>query len=363
MKRKAPYLISGLLLLPLLALCLFLQAIPAGVQEAHQVYIPEKWDRYGQNGLAPGTNLSQKKILETDTTVAYADRIFQLLSISDQQAGYALQAAQAMQNACPGVKNVYLLPIPGRAVLEPDYPEQTEQFESFVESLQETGDVINVLPQLEANGGRNLFFRTEISWTMEGAFYGYQAILEKLGMEPDDLLGYRKYLFGDFHGSVLTAQKAQCKSEKLLEQLQGIPDDPYVLYINGGNPNREKVTQEYDPEDTVQTVARRTVRMSSMGPNGIVGNNDFLHSMVNGRGQGGIVLVTDQAGKLLAPYLSEAYEWVYVVNVLEDEGFRQDLPEILEEIGADTVIYAATENRLGNKSYMRAMNPFVRGEG
>ena len=102
--------------------------------------------------------------------------------------------------------------------------------------------------------------------------------------------------------------------------------------------------------------------MSSMGPNGIVGDNDFLHSMVNGRGQGGIVLVTDQAGKLLAPYLSEVYEWVYVVNVLEDEGFRQDLPGILEEIGADAVIYAATENRLGNKSYMRALNPFVRGE-
>ena len=198
---------------------------------------------------------------------------------------------------------------------------------------------------------------------MEGAFYGYQAILEKLGMEPDDLLGYRKYLFGDFHGSVLTAQKAQCKSEKLLEQLWEIPDDPYVLYINGRNPNREKLTQRNEEDGTIQTFARRTVRMSSMGPNGIVGGNHFLHSMVNGQGQGGIVLVTDQAGKLLAPYLSEAYEWVYVVNVLEDKGFRQDLPGILEEIGADTVIYAATENHMGNQSYMRALNPFVRGEG
>ena len=114
MKRKAPYLISGLLLLPLLVLCLFLQAIPAGVQEAHQVYIPEKWDQYGQNGLAPGSNLSQRRIMETDTAVAYTDRVFRLLSISDQQADYALQAAKALQNACPGVKKVYLLPIPDR---------------------------------------------------------------------------------------------------------------------------------------------------------------------------------------------------------------------------------------------------------
>ena len=363
MKRKAPYLIALFLLLPLLVLCLFLQAVPIEVQEAHRVYVPEKWDQYGQNGLAPGTNLSQRRIMETDTAVAYTDRVFRLLSISDQQAGYALQAAKALQNACPGVKNVYLLPIPSRAVLEPDYPEQTEQFEGFVEELEETGNVINVLPQLEANGGRDLFFRTESIWTMEGAFYGYQAILEKLGMEPDDLLGYRKYLFGDFHGSVLTAQKAQCKSEKLLEQLWEIPDDPYVLYINGRNPNREKLTQRNEEDGTIQTFARRTVRMSSMGPNGIVGGNHFLHSMVNGQGQGGIVLVTDQAGKLLAPYLSEAYEWVYVVNVLEDKGFRQDLPGILEEIGADTVIYAATENHMGNQSYMRALNPFVRGEG
>lgn len=363
MKRKAPYLIALFLLLPLLVLCLVLQAIPIGVQEAQKVYVPELWDRYGQNGLLKGQSLSSRKILETETVVAYTDRIFRLHSIQDQQAGYALQAAKAMQNACPGVQKVYLLPIPSRAVLEPDYPEQTEQFEGFVESLQEMGNVINVLPQLEENGGRDLFFRTESSWTMEGAFYGYQAILEELGMEPDNLLGYRNYLFGDFHGSVLTAQKAQCQSEKLLEQLRGIPNDPYVLYVNGRNPNREKLTQEDDANSTVQTVARRTVRMSSMGPNGIVGDNDFLHSMICGQGQGGIVLVTDQTGKLLAPYLSEAFEWVYVVNVSQDETFRQDLPEVLEEIGADTVIYAVEENRLGNKSYMRALIPFVRGEG
>lgn len=361
MKRKAPYLIALFLLLPLLALCLFLQAVPIGVQEAQKVYVPELWDRYGQNGLLKGQNLSNRKILETETVVAYTDRIFRLQSISDQQAGYALQAAKALQNACPGVKNVYLLPIPGRAVLEPDYPEQTEQFENFLEELEETGNVINVLPQLEENGGRDLFFRTEISWTMEGAFYGYQAILEKMGKEPDNLLGYRKYLFDSFNGSVLSAQKAQCESEEQRTQLRGIPSDPYVIYLNGRNPNREKVTQAGE-DGTIQTVARRTIRMNGTGPNGIVEERDYLHSLVKGQGQGGIVLVTDQAGQLLAPFLSEAFEWVYVVNIREDQTFAQDLPGILEEIGADTVIYAATENHMGDQSYMLALNPFVRGE-
>lgn len=361
MKRKAPYLIALFLLLPLLALCLFLQAVPIGVQEAQKVYVPELWDRYGQNGLLKGQNLSNRKILETETVVAYTDRIFRLHSISDQQSGYALQAVKALQNACPGVKNVYLLPIPGRAVLEPEFPEQTEQFEGFVEELEEAGNVINVLPQLEENGGRDLFFRTDISWTMEGAFYGYQAILEELGKEPDNLLGYREYVFGDFHGSVLSAQRAACTSEALRAQLRKIPSDPYVIYLNGRNPNREKVTREAE-DGTTQTVARRTIRMNSTGPSGIVAESDYLHSLVNGRGQGGIVLVTDQAGQLLAPFLSETYEWVYVVNVQKDRAFAQDLPGILEEIGADTVIYAATENRMGDKSYMRALNPFVRGE-
>ena len=361
MKRKAPYLIALFLMLPLLALCLFLQAVPIGVQEAQKVYVPELWDRYGQNGLLKGQSLSGRKILETDTVVAYTDRIFRLHSISDQQSGYALQAAKALQNACPGVKNVYLLPIPGRAVLEPDYPEQTEQFEGFVEELEEAGNVINVLPQLEENGGRDLFFRTEISWTMEGAFYGYQAILEKMGKEPDDLLGYRKYLFDSFNGSGLSAQKAQCESEEQRTQLRGIPSDPYVIYLNGRNPNREKVTQAGE-DGTVQTVARRTIRMNGTGPNGIVEERDYLHSLVNGQGQGGIVLVTDQAGQLLAPFLSEAFEWVYVVNIREDQTFAQDLPGILEEIEADTVIYAATEKHMGDQSYMLALNPYLRGE-
>lgn len=361
MKRKVPYLIALFLMLPLLALCLFLQAVPIGVQEAQKVYVPELWDRYGQNGLEKGQSLSNRKILETETVAAYTDRIFRLHSISDQQSGYALQAVKALQNACPGVKNVYLLPIPGRAVLEPEYPEQTEQFEGFVEELEEAGNVINVLPQLEENGGRDLFFRTEISWTMEGAFYGYQAILEKMGKEPDNLLGYRKYLFDSFNGSVLSAQKAQCESEEQRTQLRGIPSDPYVIYLNGRNPNREKVTQVGE-DGTIQTVARRTIRMNGTGPNGIVEERDYLHSLVQGRGQGGIVLVTDQAGQLLAPFLSEAFEWVYVVNIREDQTFAQDLPGILEEIGADTVIYAATEKHMGDQSYMLALNPYLRGE-
>ena len=50
------------------------------------------------------------------------------------------------------------------------------------------------------------------------------------------------------------------------------------------------------------------------------------------------------------------------MNVEKDREFRQDLPGILEEIGADTVIYAASETRMGNRSYMRALNPFIRGE-
>ena len=135
----------------------------------------------------------------------------------------------------------------------------------------------------------------------------------------------------------------------------------YHIYINGRNPNREKVTSRA-ADGSLETVARRTIRMNSLGPGGIVAEDTYLHSLVNGRGTGGVVLVTDSVGKLLAPYLSEIYQWVYVVNVEKDREFRQDLPGILEEIGADTVIYAASETRMGNRSYMRALNPFIRGE-
>lgn len=358
-RRKLPYLWALLLALPLVALCFLLQSIPTEETKAARPYVPELWDLYEQSGLTNGQSLSEEKVLETESVVAYADRVFSLNTVLPNQADYALQVAQAVQRDCPGVKDFYLLPIPGRGVLEPDYPQQREQFETFVEGLS-AGNVIQVLPQLQENGGRNLYYRTENGWNMEGAFYGYQAILEALGMEPDNLQGYRTYLFGDFHGSELTAQKAVCKSEELRKRLRGIPNDPYTLYINSENPNREILTEKTD--EGIRTVERRTVRMSCMGPNGIVGGNDFLHSMVNGRGDGGVILIADHVGKLLAPYLSEVYEWVYVVNVREDTSFRQDLPRVLEEIGADTVIYAAPENRLGNESYMRALNPFVRGE-
>ena len=360
-RRKLPYLWALLLALPLVALCFLLQSIPTEVQEASRPYVPEKWDLYGPNGMRDTPGLSEKKLMETEKVVAYADRVFQLNTVLPRQSGYALEVAQAVKAYCPELAHFYLLPIPGRGVLEPDYPAQREQYDTLVQELTARGDVIEVLPQLLENGDRNLFYRTENGWNMEGAFYGYQAVLDTLGMEPDNLMSFRTYLFGTFRGSVVNAQRAAGKSKTLVEALGNIPSDPYYIYINGRNPNREKVTSRA-ADGSLETVARRTIRMNSLGPGGIVAEDTYLHSLVNGRGTGGVVLVTDSVGKLLAPYLSEIYQWVYVVNVEKDRAFRQDLPGILEEIGADTVIYAASETRMGNRSYMRALNPFIRGE-
>ena len=43
----------------------------------------------------------------------------------------------------------------------------------------------------------NIFIsELEIDWTMRGAFYGTQVILEELGYDKENLDAYREYVFG-----------------------------------------------------------------------------------------------------------------------------------------------------------------------
>ncbi len=51
---------------------------------------------------------------------------------------------------------------------------------------------IDLYGPLHAHGGENIYYRTDHHWTSLGAFYGANAILEALGMEPLKLEDYEK---------------------------------------------------------------------------------------------------------------------------------------------------------------------------
>ena len=61
-------------------------------------------------------------------------------------------------------------------------------------------------PSSPPTAGRSIYYRTDHHWTSLGAYYGYTALMEAMGMEPVDLADYERTTVTDqFYGTIFSA--------------------------------------------------------------------------------------------------------------------------------------------------------------
>lgn len=299
------------------------------------VYVPEKRDLYNNYGLKNDQSLSKIKILETQDQVIYTDRIFNINRISEDHISYAADIMKALQKKSG--KDTYIMPIPERAVFESGYENEKEKYSDFIEKLEasfsDPSVVLNPLSELEKHQDEYIYFRTEDSWTMRGAFYGAQVILGELGYEEENLDAYRKYVFGNVDGKLISSAAVEYTTDEIYEKIKNIEKDPFYIYINGSNPNREELTFK-NKQNQIQTVKRNMIQFNNSGTNAVIATS-YMHSVVEGRGKGkrkgNLLLIADTRGKMMISYLSEIFEKVYVSNIYGDADLIQNLDEILEK--------------------------------
>ena len=331
------------------------------------VYVPEKRDLYNNYGLKNDQSLSKIKILETQDQVIYTDRIFNINRISEDHISYAADIMKALQKKSG--KDTYIMPIPERAVFESGYENEKEKYSDFIEKLEasfsDPSVVLNPLSELEKHQDEYIYFRTENSWTMRGAFYGAQVTLGELGYEEENLDAYRKYVFGNVDGKLISSAAVEYTTDEIYEKIKNIEKDPFYIYINGSNPNREELTFK-NKQNQIQTVKRNMIQFNNSGTNAVIATS-YMHSVVEGRGKGkrkgNLLLIADTRGKMMISYLSEIFEKVYVSNIYGDADLIQNLDEILEKYNIEYVIWAQDVAETGNKSYMKALNPLLKEGG
>ena len=369
-KNKTAELFFVLLILIVMSAgILILQNGMEKLQSARQqsVYVSEARDLYNNYGLKNDRSLSKTKILETQNQVIYTDRIFNINQISEDHISYASDIMKALQKKSG--KNTYIMPIPERAVFESGYENEKEKYSDFIEKLEasfsDPSVVLNPLSELEKHQYEYIYFRTENSWTMRGAFYGAQVIFGNLGYDKENLDAYREYVFGTFDGNLLLEALEKNTTDEIKKDIENMEKEPFHIYMNGSNPNREELTFE-NKEGQLQTLKRQMIQFNSSGSNEVLGS-DYEHSVVEGRGKGqrkgNLLLIADTRGKMMISYLSEIFEKVYVSNIYEDADLIQNLDEILEKYNIEYVIWAQDVAETGNRSYMKALNPLLKEGG
>ena len=326
-------------------------------------YVPETRDLYNDYGLKNNQSLSKTKILETQDQVIYTDRIFNINQISEAHISYAADILKALQKKSG--KATYIMPIPERAVFESGYETEKEKYSDFTEKLKSSFSdpsvVLNPLSELEKHQDEYLYFRTENSWTMRGAFYGAQVVFEELGYDQENLDTYREYVFGNFKGNLLLEALGKYTTDETKNDIGNMEEEPFYIYINGSNPNREELTFE-NKEGQLQTLKRQTIQFNGSGNYAVIGSS-YKHSIVEGSGKGNLLLIADKRGKMMISYLSEIFEKVYVCNIYEDADLIQNLDEILEEYDIEYIVWAQDVAETGNRSYMKALNPLLKEGG
>ena len=367
--KTAELLLVLLILIVMSSGILILQNGMEKLQNVKQqsVYVPEKRDLYNNYGLKNDQSLSKIKILETQDQVIYTDRIFNINRISEDHISYAADIMKALQKKSG--KDTYIMPIPERSVFESGYEKEKEKYSDFIEKLEasfsDPSVVLNPLSELEKHQDEYIYFRTEDSWTMRGAFYGAQVILGELGYEEENLDAYRKYVFGNVDGKLISSAAVEYTTDEIYEKIKNIEKDPFYIYINGSNPNREELTFK-NKQNQIQTVKRNMIQFNNSGTNAVIATS-YMHSVVEGRGKGkrkgNLLLIADTRGKMMISYLSEIFEKVYVSNIYGDADLIQNLDEILEKYNIEYVIWAQDVAETGNRSYMKALNPLLKEGG
>lgn len=351
------FLLGGCL--AVLGLSLLEQLTEPKEQDPTKQNYPMLKDGYNGYGLEAGEMLSQELIFETDRLVCYTDRVFRHFSYEQENVVDFARILENMSAKSDRMEQLYVLPVPPRIVFEEGYEEDKKEYQAFLEALgkalPERASLTDCRELLAKHENEYLFFRTEDAWTARGAYYAVSCLCETMGTEAIPLAAYEESMYSNFKGTVfLEAMKYEAYEDTVYQ----IPEDPLFYYLLPGAPNRAQIIWR-DEEGRTGTYPVPVVTSSAQNLGAFLASI-YERAVVEGGGeQGNLLLICDAAGKVLAPFLANYCQELYVVNVETDSCFYEEFAAYLEENDITAVVYSQSAWTLGERSFSSAVNAFL----
>ena len=203
---------------------------------------------------------------------------------------------------------------------------------------------VNAVPNLVSHNSEYLYFRTDHHWTALGAYYLSETLCRELGYEPAPLDSFTPWDHGVFEGSIL--YRSPWPNRIRLDTVTAyIPQGQitHMVYDNFENgfekPLLDDMTQR-EPNTKYLTF------ICSDNPLSVITNESLPDAP-------SCILVKDSFGNALAPFLTQNYHQVIVVDYRKFN--RVKLPQLAEEYGATDLIFApyltATQSIGGNDMF------------
>lgn len=267
----------------------------------------------------------------------YEDRAFRSFKKNENAEKSYAEAISDFAANNPEV-TVFSLVSPTQAAFIPEkYEKFTDSPAESIERLKRLFDpavsFLDVMPLMVNSDEPNLFFRTDHHWNGPGAYLGYVAFCQSKGIEPIPLNRFKEIEVEGFVGSFYNMTKNETLTENPDTILAYAPIYPVTM------------TRYYMDKEGVVTKANPVAysvseKLSGQNPSyGIFLGGDasvvIIETDSDKVGEN-VLVVKDSYGNAFAPYLSNHYKEVHVVDPRHWIG---SLSEYIIEHGISDVIF------------------------
>ena len=185
-----------------------------------------------------------------------------------------------------------------------DAPTADEQ--AIIQALVDrsnTDGTVNMVDALSAHKGEDIYYRTDHHWISLGAYYGYTAVMEALGMTPVPLSDYEKTTVStDFYGTIFSSSGVRWVKPDTMDIY--VPEDGISVtnYFDGKPTEGELYVEKHLEQKDKYSY--------------FLGGNQPL-CVVKGRNPEApkLLLIRDSYADAMTPFLAESFSEVHLFDL------------------------------------------------
>lgn len=203
-----------------------------------------------------------------------------------------------------------LVPTAGAVIdgLYPEYSNNINQKDEIdkIYTLFSNSNTVDIYSELKKHNTEEIYYHTDHHWTTLGAYYGYHAICEKLGIIPTELNQYERVLVDNkFEGTIQSKINYHIGFDSIYKYVPKFN----VEYTRVLNEDYKTLSTSLYDESKLKTKEKYGVFLG--------GNNAVVRITTKNRieDRGKILIIKDSYSHCLIPFLANHYSEIVVLDL------------------------------------------------
>lgn len=284
-----------------------------------------------------GVDVEANQIQKAGTVIQIGDSLFQPEYFNTYFCNRYIDVVNhaASKYADQGIRVVSAPPPQAIGVLiEPEYlkklksDDQQTTIDYLNENLNEDVYFVETVDLLRNHNSEYIYFRTDHHWTALGAYYVYEAICEQLDLEPASLEeDFELWDQGAFRGSLYyKAPKTKALKDDNVYAYNPIGNFNTRIYREGSSGFEWTVLTDMSKS---KINSKYSTFLSGDAPLVRIINNDLPDA-------GNVLIIKDSFGNAMAPFFTQNYHTVYVVDY---RYYPKSLSNLVGSLGINDIIF------------------------